>query len=122
MRRMPRCPSCDCLLTRLQTRGRRFDCPGCGTALQPLRTPAYRWLRLLGCYGAGIAAARLRGWDWSFVVFVVSFYAFPAALLFDSVVVNFFPASQFELVRGRLQTLGLGSQNLMSSSREYREL
>lgn len=122
MRRMPRCPSCDCLLNPLQTRSRRFNCPGCGATLQPLRTPAHRWLRLLGCYGAGAAAARIRGWDWWFIVFVVSFYAYPAVLLFDSVAVNFFPARQFEVVRGRFQTLGLSSQNLMSSSREYLEL
>jgi hypothetical protein len=110
MGKVPHCPACDCLLMPSQACQLRFDCPGCGTSLRPLRKPAYRWLRVLGCYGAGIAAARFRGWDWWFIVFVVSFYALPAAFLFDSIVLNFFPARQFEPVPGKFQMLELSAR------------
>lgn len=109
MRKMPRCPACDYLFLPSQTCQQRFDCPGCGTTLRPLRKPLYRWLRLAGCYIAGIAAARIRGWDWSLIVFVVSLYAFPIAVLFDSIVLNLFPAKQFETLPDKLQTLNLSS-------------
>ncbi len=109
MGRVPHCPACDCLLLPPQTHLLRFDCPGCGATLRPRRKPVYRWLRVAACYGAGIAAARLRGWDWPFIVFVVSLYTLPAAFLFDSIVLNFFPAKQFETLPGKFQMLDLSA-------------
>ncbi|HSB74895.1 MAG TPA: hypothetical protein VLC12_04550 [Terriglobales bacterium] len=99
---------CGWALTPVQAQGLIFDGPACSSRLRPKRRPAYRWLRIIASYGAAAAAARMRGWDWSVIIFVVSFYAVPALFLFDSIVLNFFPAKEFEAIRGPFQTLGLG--------------
>jgi len=48
------------------------------------------------------------GFEGSFLVFVVCFYAFPAIFLWDSVAQSLFPPKSFEPVKGPFQTLGLG--------------
>jgi len=54
-----------------------------------------------------VATARLRGFDWSFLIFVVSFYALPMLFLWDVIVFKLFPPTKFESVSSPFQTLGI---------------
>ncbi len=54
-----------------------------------------------------MATARLRGFDWSFLIFVVSFYALPMLFLWDVIVFKLFPPTKFESVSSPFQTLGI---------------
>jgi energy-coupling factor transporter transmembrane protein EcfT len=60
------------------------------------------------CGVIAVVTARLRGWeDWSFLIFVVSFYALPVFVLWDTIVFNMFPPRKFEAVPSPFQTLGI---------------
>jgi hypothetical protein len=59
------------------------------------------------CGIIAVVTAKLRGWDWSFLIFVVSFYALPILVLWDVIVFKFFPPKKFEAVSGPFQTLGI---------------
>jgi len=67
----------------------------------------YAWLRGGICLGIAIAAARVRGFDWSFLIFVVSFYAIPVVFLWDSIAFGLFPPTAFQPVHSPIQTLGI---------------
>ena len=62
-------------------------------------------MRFASCGVIAIVTARLRGWDWSFLWFVVSFYALPVLVLWDVIVFQVFPPKKFELVSSPFQTL-----------------
>jgi hypothetical protein len=66
------------------------------------------WLRTSGCLGVAIAAAKLRGFDWSFLVFVIGLYALPVFVFWDTIAFNLFPPTKFEPVQSPFQTLGIG--------------
>jgi len=54
-----------------------------------------------------VVTARLRRFDWSFLIFVVSFYALPMLFLWDVIVFKLFPPTKFESVSSPFQTLGI---------------
>jgi len=59
------------------------------------------------CGIIAVVTAKLRGWDWSFLIFVVSFYALPVLVLWDVIVFKLFPPKKFDPVSGPFQTLGI---------------
>ena len=67
----------------------------------------YAWLRLSITLAIAIAAAKLRGFDWSFLIFVVSFYAIPVLFVWDSIAFGLFPPTKFRPVHSPIQTLGI---------------
>ena len=105
---LPTCPACG---IDLNPEGRtRFDCPGCGKTLVVARSRVYWICRYLGIYGLAATWAWRRGWDPSFIVFVVSFYAFPVMWLWNSMERYFwriYPPANFELQRSLFQSLGI---------------
>lgn len=92
---MGACPLCNRTLYGEDIRFGKFACPGCHRMLKPKRFPGYHWLRLAVCYGAGLAYAWTHGWNGSFVIFVVSFYALPALVLWAVIEVRLFPPKMF---------------------------
>jgi hypothetical protein len=59
------------------------------------------------CGGIAVLTARLRGFDWSFLIFVVSVYALPMFILWDVMAFKLFPPTKFELVSSPFQTLDI---------------
>jgi hypothetical protein len=106
---LAKCPICDGVLTRLAIRVGSFDCPHCLKQIRPIHGPSYRWVRGGLCAALAIVAARLRGFDWSFLIFVVSAYALPALFFWDIVVLDLSPATRFEPARSSLEILGIGN-------------
>ena len=51
--------------------------------------------------------AKMSGFDWSFLIFVVSFYAIPVFILWDVIVFKLFPPTKFKPVSSSFQTLGI---------------
>lgn len=102
------CPICSERLTRIVIRPAPFDCPHCVKQIRPIRTRRYRWVRAVVCGGIAIATAKLKGFDWSFLVFVVSVYAIPALLLWDIFALDLQPTIRFEPTQSSVQTLGIG--------------
>ncbi len=103
---IPICPVCR---TLLQTEGRaRFDCAHCGTALKEARSVVYLLLRGIVCTSAAALLALKRGWEPSFIIFVLSFYAIPLFYLWRLIEVRLFPATRFEVVTSPLQHLNFG--------------
>src|SRR5581483_904721 len=101
------CPLCGGILTREVIQPVPFDCPHCSARIRPSHRPSYLWLRFTVTVGIGIAAARLRGFDWSFLVFVVGFFALPALFFWDAIVWRLFPPRRFEPAPEYVQTLGI---------------
>jgi len=60
--------------------------------------------------GIGIAAAKLRGVEWSWLIFVVAFFAIPAFFFWDAIVWSLFPPHRFEPAPQYVQTLGIGQK------------
>ena len=85
------CPECKGILTPETIRPGPFNCPYCAKYIRPIRRPSYLWLRILVCGGVAVVTARMRGFDWSFLIFVVSFYALPVFILWDVIVFQLFP-------------------------------
>jgi len=104
----PLCPICN---IELNLEGRlRFDCPGCGNTLVFARSQIYRVFRVVGIVGTAAIWAWRRGWEPSFIIFVVSFYVWPVLLLWASIegqIRRLFPPKRFEAQRKCLQTLGI---------------
>ena len=99
------CPVCG---AELHPEGRqRLDCPDCGTTLIEARSSAYGWPELVVCYGVASLIAWKRGWEPSFIVFVVSFYAIPVFIVWQSIKRTFFPPKSFRVAPSRIQKLGL---------------
>lgn len=105
--RVGECPECKGILTPHTIRLGPFNCPYCTKYIRPVRRPSYLWLRFLVCAVIAVATAKLRGWDWSFLIFVVSFYALPVLVLWDLIVFRLFPPTKFEAVPSQFQTLGI---------------
>ncbi len=103
-----KCPACDGTLTLETIRPVPFDCPHCGKSIRPSHRRSYLWLRGVLCGVVAITAAKLRGFDWSFLIFVVSLYAIPVFFLWDIIVGRMFPPTEFEPVPPPVQTLGIG--------------
>jgi hypothetical protein len=101
------CPECKGILTPETIRPVPFNCPYCAKYIKPIRRPRYLWLRILVCGGVAVVTARMRGFDWSFLIFVVSFYALPVFILWDVIVFKLFPPTKFEPVSSPFQTLGI---------------
>jgi hypothetical protein len=101
------CPECKGILTTETIRLGPFNCPYCAKYIRPIRRPSYLSLRILVCVGVAVVTARLRGFDWSFLIFVVSFYALPVFILWDVIVFKLFPPIKFEAVSSPFQTLGI---------------
>ena len=105
---LPRCPICG---VDLHPEGRTwFDCPACGTTLVVSESRAYRIFRMICIYGSAAIWAWKRGWEPSFIFFVVSFYAFPVLLLWTALerhIRLLFPSTHFEPKRSLFQTLGI---------------
>ena len=102
------CPECKGILTPETIRPGPFNCPYCAKYIRPIRRrSSYLWLRTLVCGGIAVATAKLRGFDWSFLIFVVSLYALPAFVLWDVIVFKLFPPTKFEPVSSPFQTLGI---------------
>jgi hypothetical protein len=66
------CPECNGILTPDTIRSGPFNCPYCAKYIKPIRRPSYLWLRALVCGIIAVVTARRRGFDWSFLIFVVS--------------------------------------------------
>jgi len=62
------------------------------------------------CLFVAVVAARRRGFDWFFLIFVVSFYALPAFVFWDAVVFKLLPPTKFEPVPSPFQTLGINKR------------
>jgi len=65
------------------------------------------------CLFVAVVAARRRGFDWFswfFLIFVVSFYAIPAFVFWDAIVLKLFPPTKFERVSSPFQTLGINKR------------
>lgn len=103
-----RCPLCRGTLTRVHVRPGPFDCPTCLKRIRPVRSPEYRWARSATAAVLAITAARLKGFDWSFLVFVVSVYAVPVLFFWDIFSMDLWPPIHFEPVQSSVQTLGIG--------------
>lgn len=103
--RIGECPECKGILTRESVRLAPFNCPYCAKCIKPARRPGYLWLRTLVCAIIAIAIARWRGFDWSFLIFVVSLYAVPVFFLWDVLIFKMFPPTKFEAVVSPFQTL-----------------
>jgi len=65
----------------------------------------YLWLRAIACYGAAALIAWQRGWEPSFIVFVVSFYAIPLFIIWRFIEQRIFPRKRFEVAPPPYQTL-----------------
>ena len=107
LNRIGECPECKGILTPQTIRPGPFNCPYCAKYIKPVRRRSYLWLRLVICGVIAVVTARLRGWDWSFLIFVVSFYALPVLVLWDTIVFKLFPPTKFEVVASPFQTLGI---------------
>ncbi len=105
--RIGECPECKGILTRETIRPGPFNCPYCEKYIRPIRRRSYLWLRFAACGVIAVVTARLRGWDWSFLIFVVSFYALPVLVFWDVIVFKMFPPTKFEPVSSPFQTLGI---------------
>jgi len=105
--RIGQCPECNGIFTPDVIRPGPFNCPYCSKYMRPVRRRSYLWLRFAVCGIIAVVTAKLRGWDWSFLIFVVSFYALPVLVLWDVIVFKLFPPKKFELVSGPFQTLGI---------------
>jgi hypothetical protein len=101
------CPVCKGILTPETIRPGPFNCPYCAKYIRPIRRRSYLWLRIVVCGVVAVMTARLRGFDWSFLIFVVSFYALPMLFLWDVIVFKLFPPTKFESVSSPFQTLGI---------------
>jgi hypothetical protein len=78
-----RCPVCNGALTRAVIRPGPFDCPHCMKQIRATHSSTYRWARIGVCAAFAVTAARLKGFDWSFLIFVVSLYALPSLMFWD---------------------------------------
>jgi predicted RNA-binding Zn-ribbon protein involved in translation (DUF1610 family) len=105
--RIGECPECKGILTPQTISLGPFNCPYCGKYIRPVRRRSYLWLRVVICGVIAVATAKLTGWDWSFLIFVVSFYALPMLVLWDTIVFRLFPPTKFEAVASQFQTLGI---------------
>jgi len=103
-----KCPICDGTLTRLAIRPGPFDCPHCRKQIRQIQRPSYRWARIVLCAGFAITAAKLKGFDWPFLIFVVSVYALPALFFWDILALDLFPPIRFQATKSPIQTLGIG--------------
>lgn len=86
-----------------------FECPHCGKSLVVAESQAYRWTRLLCTYAIAAIWAWSR-WESSFIVFVVSFYAFPVMIVWRLIERNLrsvFPPKYSVPARSHFQTLGI---------------
>jgi hypothetical protein len=110
--RLGECPQCKGILTLETKRPGPFNCPYCGKHIRPIGRRGYLWLRFAVCGVIAVVTARWRGWDWSFLIFVVSFYAFPVLTLWDVILFKMFPPTKFEPVRSPFQTLGINETSL----------
>ena len=99
---------CDGVLNRAAVRPGPFDCPHCLKQIRPIHRPIYRWARGGLCLALAIFAAKLKGFDWSFLIFVVSAYALPAFFFWDIFALDMFPPTRFEPTRSSVQILGIG--------------
>lgn len=101
----PQCPLCH---AELQGENRApFDCPECGETLYEARSSGFKWLRAIVCYAVAALYSWHKGWEPSFIVFIVSFYAIPALVIWRTVEQLFFPATRYEAGRSSVQTLDL---------------
>ena len=103
-----KCPICDGVLTRAVIRPGPFDCPHCVKQIRVTHGSTYRWARVGLCAAFAVSAAKLKGFDWSFLIFVVSLYALPSLLFWDVLALDLFPPIRFEANRSTFQTLGIG--------------
>lgn len=103
-----RCPVCSGTLTRTVIRPGPFDCPHCMKQIRATHSSTYRWARIGICAAFAITAARIKGFDWSFLIFVVSLYALPSLVFWDILALDLFPPVRFETNRSPFQTLGIG--------------
>src|SRR5690349_4702756 len=92
------CPLCSGSLTLESVRPGPFDCPNCLKRIMPVRRPTYLWLRTLLCGVVAVTAARLHGFEWSFLIFVVALYAIPVLLLWDGIIFRLIPPTKFQAV------------------------
>jgi len=53
----------------------------------------------------------MRGWDWSFLIFVVSFYALPVFAFWDVIVFKLFPPKKFEACLFPISNIGADEMN-----------
>jgi hypothetical protein len=104
-----RCPLCQGTLTLETIRASQFDCPHCTKLIRPVHRRSYLWLRGALCAVVAVGAVKLRGFDWSFLIFVISLYALPALFFWDVIVSRMFPPTKFEPVPSPVQTLGISS-------------
>lgn len=102
------CPECKKPLPKETVRPSRFNCPACGKELRPVRRRSYLWLRGLSCGVVAVLLAKFRtGLPWSFLFFVVVFYAVPVLFLWEVIAFAMFPPTKFEPVPSPFQSLGI---------------
>lgn len=107
--RVGRCPACQGDLTLATILAAQIICPHCEKVLRPSK--GYLWVRFLICFAAGAITAKLRtGFDWSFLIFVVSFYAILVLFLWNATLYRLFPPRRFEAIAPFVQTLGIGQK------------
>jgi len=114
----PLCPICG---IELNPEGRlRLDCPGCGNTLFAVQSRMYRVFRIVVVYGTAAIWAWRRGWDPSFIIFVVSFYAIAVFLIFGHIegqIRRFFPPKRYVPRTKDVQTLGIYDQDGHSNNK-----
>lgn len=102
------CPLCG---VPLHVNGRaRLDCTGCGKTLVISESQAYKVARVILIYGLGAVWAWRRGWDPTFIIFVVSFYVLPIRIVWAIIerqIRMAYPPKCLEPARPVFQTLGL---------------
>jgi hypothetical protein len=75
--------------------------------LRESHSAVYMWSRVIGCYGIAALVAWKRGWEPSFIIFIVSFYAIPVLIAWRAIEQSIFPRKKFEIVPPTYQTLNL---------------
>ncbi len=102
---LPVCPACQ---KQIETGGAEmFKCPHCSTLLRAQRPRGYWTIRVIVCFGTAAIWAWKRGWDASFVIFVVAFYAIPVMIAWGYIQGTFFPSKRYEAIPPAIQKLGL---------------
>jgi hypothetical protein len=89
----------------------KFDCIGCGTTLRRDLPRGYTKWQVRVCYAAATIYAWTHGWNDLSIVFVVSFYAFPAIIVWELLVPRFFPPKKIERATDTQFICTLGNLN-----------
>lgn len=103
-----KCPACAADLYSSDVNLGTFNCPHCSKLLKTARGRGYRWGRTLFIVGGSLVWA-WHGWDDSFMLFTLGFYALALSLAWSVMESSFLPPRKFEIAGSTFLTLGLGA-------------